>query len=107
MWQKFKCKQFTNSFSVELMNRAFIVLGFIILVVGGLLYIFLPHTTTVRTEMQTGSPSMDYTITQNTTTTGNNPIGTVIKFIGFTVVVVGLFYKPEVAKAQEIKQENQ
>ena len=91
------------------MNRTFIVLGFIILVVGGLLYILLPYTTTKtdRIEMQTDAPGIEYTATTNTTTTGNNPIGTVMMFIGFTVVVVGLFYKPEVAKAQEMKQENQ
>jgi flagellin-like protein len=57
--------------------------------------------------MQTDGLGMEYTATTNTTTTGNNPIGTVVMFIGFTVVVVGLFYKPEVAKAQEMKQENQ
>jgi flagellin-like protein len=89
------------------MNRAFIVLGFIILVVGGLLYTLLPYTTTVLTEMQTDGLGMEYAATTNTTTTGNNPIGTVVMFIGFTVVVVGLFYKPEVAKAHEMKQENQ
>lgn len=89
------------------MNRAFIVIGFIILVVGGLLYTLLPYTTTVHTEMQTDGLDMEYTATTSTTTTGNNPMGTVVMFIGFTAVVVGLFYKPEVAKAQEMKQENQ
>jgi flagellin-like protein len=87
------------------MNRAFIVIGFIILVAGGLLYTLLPYTTTVHTKMQADN-HMEATI-YTTTTTGNNPIGTVVMFIGFTVVVVGLFYKPEVAKAQEMKQENQ
>ena len=85
------------------MNRTFIVLGFIILVVGGLLYILLPHTATVRTTL----PGSDMEYTTTTNTTGNNPIGTVVMFFGFTVVVVGLLYEPEVAKAQEMKQENQ
>jgi len=87
------------------MNRAFIVIGFIILVAGGLLYTLLPYTATVHTKMQTDN--YDIEATTSTTTTGNNPIGTVVMFIGFTVVVVGLFYKPEVAKAQEMKQEIQ
>jgi len=87
------------------MNRVLIVLGFIILAFGGLLYIYFPFTTAVRKEMQNAAPGLEYT--EKTTTTGNNPIGTVMMFIGFTVVVVGLFYEPEVAEAQEMKQENQ
>jgi len=29
-----------------------------------------------------------------------------VGFIGFTIVVVGLFYKPEEVKTLEVKQEN-
>jgi len=83
------------------MNRTFIVAGFIILVVGGLVYTLLPYTTTMHYEMQTDDHGTEYTSTN--TTTGTNPIGTVVMFIGFTVVVVGLFYKPEAAQAQKLE----
>lgn len=79
------------------MNRIFIVAGFIVLIIGGLLYTFVPHTTTVHYEMLTNEHTTEYTST--TTTTGNNPLGAVVMFIGFTIVVVGLFYKPQEVKA--------
>ena len=75
------------------MNKTVIVAGFIILFVGGLLYTLLPYTTTMHTSYETDTDGHDMRYT--TTTTGHNPIGTVMMFIGFTVVVVGLFYKPE------------
>ncbi len=88
------------------MKIMFIIVGFIILFVGGLVYAFVPYTTTIRMQsnIQHNLPTTDYTT--STTMTGNNPLGIVVMFIGFTSVIVGLFYKPEVAKAPEIKQEN-
>jgi len=86
------------------MKIMFIIVGFIILFVGGLVYTLVPYTSTMRYEMQSNEHPTEYTTT--TTTTGNSPLGTVVMFIGFTIVIVGLFYKPEVAKAPEIKQEN-
>ena len=86
------------------MNKMFIVAGFIVLFVGGLLYTLVPHTTTVQYKTQTNEYTSEYTSV--TTTTGNSPLGAVVMFIGFTIVVVGLFYKPEEVKAPEMKQEN-
>jgi len=57
----------------------------------------------MRYEMQSNEHPIEYTTT--TTTTGS-PLGAVVMFIGFTIVIVGLFYKPEVARAPEIEQEN-
>jgi flagellin-like protein len=82
------------------MNTMFIVAGFIVLFVGGLVYTFVPYTTTMHYNMQSNEHTTEYTTT--TTTTGNSPLGAAVMFIGFTIVVVGLFYKPEVAKAAEV-----
>lgn len=71
------------------MNKHLIILGFIVLFLGGLTYAYLPHTSVMETKMV----EMTYTVT--TTTTGNSPLGAVVMFIGFTIVVVGLLYKPE------------
>jgi len=85
-------------------NRMFIVAGFIILFVGGLAYTLVPYTTTTTYKIQTNGYTSENTST--TTTTGNSPLGIVVMFIGFTIVVVGLFYKPEEVKTLEVKQEN-
>ncbi len=87
------------------MKIMFIIVGFIILFVGGLVYTLVPYTSTMRTELQTNEHTPTEYAT-STTTTGNSPLGAVVMFIGFTIVIVGLLYKPEVAKAPEIKQEN-
>ena len=83
------------------MNKVFIVAGFIVLFVGGLVYTFVPYTATMHYNMQSNEHITEYTTT--TTTTGNSPLGAAVMFIGFTIVVVGLFYKPEVAKAPEVE----
>ena len=86
------------------MNKKLIIVGFIVLFVGGLTYTYLPYTKVVETEMVEGVALGTYTLT--TTTTGNNPLGAVVMFIGFTIVVVGLFYKPEEEKKiLEVKKE--
>ena len=84
------------------MNKMFIVAGFIVLFVGGLVYTLVPYTSTMHYDMQSNEHPTEYTIT--TTTTGNSPIGAAVIFIGFTIVVVGLFYNPEVVKAPEREQ---
>jgi flagellin-like protein len=87
------------------MNRRLIIAGFIVLIIGGLLYTLVPYTSTSHYEMQTdGTANTKYTT--STTTTGNSPLGTVVMFIGFTIVVVGLFYKPQKAEPPKIEQEN-
>ena len=86
------------------MNRMFIVTGFIVIFVGGLVYAFVPYTTTMHYKMQNNEHASEQTMT--TTMTGNNSLGAVVMFIGFTSVIVGLFYKPEEVKAPEMKQEN-
>lgn len=85
------------------MNKKLIIVGFIVLFVGGLTYTYLPYTNVVEAEMVEGIGVEGYTLT--TTTTGNNPLGAVVMFIGFTIVVVGLFYKPEEKKILEVKKE--
>ena len=84
------------------MNKKLIIVGFIVLFLGGLTYTYLPYTQTqvIETEMVEGT-ALDYTLI--TTTTGNNPLGAVVMFIGFTIVVVGLFYKPEEKKILEVE----
>ena len=62
------------------MNKNLIVAGFIILFAGGLLYTLLPYSS---------FPCAWWS---------ESPIGTIVMFIGFTLVVVGLFYKPEAEK---------
>jgi len=99
-----RANHFTEFEEKKVMNRMFIVAGFIVLVVGGLVYTLLPYTSTMHYDMQSNEHPTEYTYT--TTTTGNSPLGAVVMFIGFTIVVVGLFYKPEVVKAPEIEQQN-
>ena len=86
------------------MNRTFIVAGFIILFVGGLVYTFATYTTSVTHTVQSDEGTSGTIST--TTRIGNSPLGVVIMFIGFTIVVVGLLYKPEEVKTLEVKQEN-
>ena len=85
------------------MNKKLIIVGFIVLFVGGLTYTYLPYTNVIESEMDGGVDPVAYTVI--TTTTGNNPLGAVVMFIGFTIVVVGLFYKPEEKKILEVKKE--
>jgi len=81
-------------------NKKLIILGFIVLFLGGLTYTYLPYTSVMETEMVDGdAPDVSYTVT--TTTTGNSPLGAVVMFIGFTIVVVGLFYKTEENRFQD------
>ena len=82
------------------MNRMLIVAGFIVLFVGGLMYTLVPYTSTMHYEMQSNEHTTEYTTT--TTMTGNSPLGAAVMFIGFTIVVVGLFYKAERVEASEI-----
>jgi heme/copper-type cytochrome/quinol oxidase subunit 2 len=86
------------------MNRIIIIAGFIVLIIGGLLYTFVPYRRTIDYETEVNEHTSGQTMI--TTTTGENPLGVVIMFIGFTIIVVGLFYKPEEVKTPEIKQEN-
>lgn len=88
---------------VKIVNKKLIIIGFIVLFLGGLTYTYLPYTNVIETEMVDGVAPGTYTLT--TTTTGNNPLGAVVMFIGFTIVVVGLFYKPEEKKILEVKKE--
>lgn len=80
------------------MNRMLIVVGFIVLIAGGVIYTFLPYTTTARYEIEMDG---DRSQTTTSTTTGHSPLGAAVMFIGFTIVVVGLFYKPEEEKTRE------
>jgi flagellin-like protein len=84
----------------EAMHGMIIIAGFIVLIVGGLVYTLVPYTSNMSYKMQTEDHISEYTTT--TTTTGNSPLGTVVMFIGFTIVVVGLFYKPQKAEAPKI-----
>jgi uncharacterized membrane protein len=87
------------------MNGILIIVGFIVIIIGGLLYTLVPYTSTMHYEMQTDEThTTEYTT--STTTTGNSPLGMVVMFVGFTIVVVGLFYKPQKAEAAKIGQEN-
>jgi uncharacterized membrane protein len=86
------------------MHGMLIIAGFIVLIVGGLGYTLLPYTSTTSNKMQAGNMTSEYTTT--TTTTGSSPLGTVVMFVGFTIIIVGLFYRPQKAEAPKIMQEN-
>jgi uncharacterized membrane protein len=95
---------FSKVLEREAMHGMIIIAGFIVLIVGGLGYILLPYTSTASNKMQAGNMTSEYTTT--TTTTGSSPLGTVVMFVGFTIVVVGLFYKPQKAEAPKTEQQN-
>ncbi len=85
------------------MNPRIIVIGFIVLLIGGFVYTLVPFTTTTHYEANIGGNSTVENTT-STTTTGTSPIGTIIMIIGFTTIVVGLFYslqKPEPPKTEQ------
>jgi flagellin-like protein len=86
------------------MNGRLIIAGFIVLIIGGLVYTLVPYTSSTHYEMHTTGANTEYTT--SSTTTGSSPIGTVVMFIGFTIVVVGLFYKPQKAEVTKIEQED-
>jgi len=86
------------------MHEMLIIVGFIVLIVGGLVSTLVPYTSTMSYKMQTDDNITEYTTT--TTMTGNSQLGTVVMFVGFTIAVVGLFYKPQKAEEPKIMQQN-
>ena len=80
------------------MKKIILIAGFIVLVLGGLVYSFVPYTVTYSGGYDTS------THTSTSTMTGSNPLGIVVMFIGFTMILVGLFYKLEVTTPPETKQ---